>query len=143
MNQASYVESLHGNDVQRSSDRKSRLRRWVTCLALVAAGSLTGCAAEVATAPVAPADYYYYPYTYYDGHIVYYVNGSWYYPYGNRWYYYRRVPPELAHRTGSLYYYRAPYARPYRYSTPYRTPAPYRPAPYGRGGGPPPAHWHR
>jgi hypothetical protein len=143
MNQASFVESLHGNDVQRSSDRKGRVLRWVSCLAFVAASSLSGCAAEVATAPVAPVDYYDYPYTYYDGHIVYYVNGSWYYPYGNRWYYYRRVPPELAHRNGSLYYHRAPTARPYRYSTPYRNPAPYRPPPYGRGGGPPPAERHR
>jgi len=113
-------------------------------LALIAATSgLSGCAAEVATAPAAyvPDDYYDYPYTYYDGHIVYYVNGSWYYPYGNRWYYYSRVPPELAHRSGSFYYNRGPYYRAAPYARPYRTPnypAPYYHTPYGRGGGPPP-----
>jgi hypothetical protein len=94
-----------------------------------------GCTAEVAAVPAAPvADYYDYPYTYYDGHIVYYVNGGWYYPYHDSWYYYRSVPPDLARRTGSLYYYRGPsYRAP---PAPYAHP--YYPAPYGRGGGPPP-----
>ena len=123
--------------------------RWARVALFVAAVGLVGCAAEIAPAAQPPADYYYYPYTYYDGHIVYYVDGSWYYPYGNRWYYYRRVPPELAHRTGSLYrspYHRAQAAPPaYRAAPPaYRAAPPaYRAAPpYGRGGGPPPGH-HR
>jgi hypothetical protein len=100
---------------------------------VVAAAGLVGCAAEVAPAVAVPRDYYYYPYTYYDGHIVYYVNGSWYYPYGNRWYYYRQVPPDLARHTSSLRYYRPPYYRAPAAPHDYRTPAP-----YGRGGGPPP-----
>ena len=111
--------------------------RWTGLLALVAAtAGLSGCAAEVATEPAVavPSDYYYYPYTYYDGHIVYFMNGSWYYPYGNRWYYYRHEPPELSSRTGSLRYYRPPY-----YRAPAAAPPYYRtPSPYGRGGGPPP-----
>jgi hypothetical protein len=109
---------------------------------IAASSALTGCAAEVATAPVAPRDYYYYPYTYYDGHIVYFMEGNWYYPYGNRWYVYRHVPSGLVYRPGRMYqyhhaprYYRAaPYARPY-----YRGPAPrpyYAPPPRGHGGGP-------
>jgi hypothetical protein len=82
------------------------------------------CTAEVA-AVSPPRDYYYYPYTYYDGHIVYYIDGSWYYPNGGRWYSYRHAPAALQ----TSHYYRSPY---------YRAPASpyYRTPPYGRGGGP-------
>jgi hypothetical protein len=77
----------------------------------VAVSGVAGCRAEVEPAVAVPADYYAYPYTYYDGHIVYFVHGSWYYPYGNRWYHYRRVPSGLERRTGSLHYYRPPHGR--------------------------------
>jgi hypothetical protein len=106
--------------------------RWAG-LALVAASSgAVGCVAEVAPAPVAPLDYYYYPYTYYDGHVVYYVQGNWYYPYGDRWYYYRHVPPGLVYRRAPVYQYRPPY---YYYRAPYARPPYYR-VPRGYGGGP-------
>jgi hypothetical protein len=86
---------------------------------MVALACLAGCTAEVETAhpvvvtetthPVAvtddetvvevetvpAADVYAYPRTEYRGHVVYYVNGRWYYPRGRRWYYYRSEPPEL------------------------------------------------
>jgi hypothetical protein len=97
-------------------ESRSLVRKASILTLVAAAAGLAGCVAEVAPAPVAPVDYYEYPYTYYDGHIVYFVHGSWYYPYGNRWYYYRRVPPGLSRRSGELHYYHAP---------------------YGRGGGPP------
>jgi hypothetical protein len=125
--------NLASADVQRGD--VARAKRWgravvryAALVALIAASSaLGGCAAEVATAPVPPRDYYYYPYTYYDGHIVYFVEGNWYYPYGNRWYVYRHVPPALASR--HVYQYRGPY---------YRAPAarPYARPPYGHGSGP-------
>src|SRR5262245_57744862 len=92
--------------------------RWIVrgVAGLMFAAAVTGVAGCMATAEVEPAvavpdDYYVYPYTYYDGHIVYFVHGSWYYPSGNRWYHYRRVPPGLERRTGSLQYYREPYGR--------------------------------
>jgi len=91
---------------------------------LVAAGSIAmvaGCTAQVETAspgvvddeveaPAAPARYETYPQTEYRGHVVYLVDGRWYYPRGRRWYYYRTEPaPLVRHRT---YVQSAPPARP-------------------------------
>src|SRR5689334_6982210 len=104
--------NLASADVQRGDDaRWGRVivRRAAVVVLIAASSALTGCAAEVVTAPVAPSGYYYYPYTYYDGHIVYFVEGNWYYPYGNRWYVYRHVPPGLAYPY--TYQYRGPYYR--------------------------------
>jgi hypothetical protein len=141
----SSLEHVQARDVPRW---RGALARCVGVAALALAGAtVSGCAAEVVPAPAAPVDYYYYPYTYYEGHIVYNVNGSWYYPYGNRWYYYRHVPPALAGRSGSLQYYRPPYYRATPYARPgYTAPPAYRPnyrAPYGRGGGPVPYEHRR
>src|SRR5262245_38731571 len=78
------VHRVQHGDARRFVRWEHVAARWAGLLALVAASSVfVGCAAEaeVAPAPAVPVDYYYYPYTYYDGHIVYYVDGSWYYPY--------------------------------------------------------------
>jgi hypothetical protein len=98
-------------------------KRWISSFARAAAipvaiatsaGALAGCTAEVAPA-VAPVGYYdSYPYTVYEGRTVYYVNGRWTYPDGNRWYYYRHAPPALERRRTELHY----------------------PRGYGHGGGP-------
>jgi hypothetical protein len=55
-------------------------------------------AVEVETVPA--ADFSAYPRAEHRGHVVYYVNGRWYYPRGRRWYYYRTEPPELTRHRG-------------------------------------------
>ena len=136
------VHRVQQGDAKRFVRCNHVAARWAGLLALAAVSSIfVGCAAEaeVAPAPAVPVDYYYYPYTYYDGHIVYYVHGDWYYPYGNRWYYYRSAPPGLAHYAGPMHQYRSPYYQAAPYARPqYRAPAapPYRPAPRAHGGGP-------
>src|SRR4051812_15989967 len=117
---------------------------------LLSAGALAGCSAEVAPGPVAVDAYYgydYYPHTYYQGRTVYFIDGRWGYPQGDRWNYYRQEPPGLAwHRT---YIQQAPpapryapgYYGNYRPAPGYDAPA-YRGAPMYHGaptyqGGPP------
>jgi hypothetical protein len=131
MDSHSPLDRVQQGDAGRLARWGRRAARWAGRLLLAAGGTgLAGCVAEVAPAPVAPLNYYYYPYTYYDGHIVYHVAGNWYYPYGNQWYYYRRVPPGLAYHPGVVYQYRPP--------SYYRAPPVYRvaPPPRGYGGGP-------
>jgi hypothetical protein len=136
MHSASALQRVQQGDAGRFTRCGRALARWAARLACLGLGAgVVGCVAEVAPAPVVPADYYFYPYTYYDGHIVYNMYGNWYYPYGNRWYYYRHVPPGLVYRQGAMYQYRPPpsYYRgaPY-YRAPYARP-PYRVVPYGGG----------
>jgi hypothetical protein len=111
---------MRKNLFRTSAKRIAALARAAAVVGSVAlgGGALAGCTAEVA-AEAGPANYYAYPYTYYEGRPVYFVNGRWYYPAGNRWYYYRRVPPELARRRAYVH--------------------PAHPG-YGRGGGPRPGH---
>ena len=75
---------------------------------MIVSSTLSGCAARVQPATVAvvaeddllvdtaPVNIYAYPHTEYCGSVVYYVDGRWYRPYNNRWYYYRSEPPALA-----------------------------------------------
>jgi hypothetical protein len=42
-----------------------------------------------------PENYAYYPHTYYDGQVTYYVDGRWYTRRGRDWVYFRDEPPEL------------------------------------------------
>ena len=88
---------------------------------LLASSGMTACTAEVHTVhpgivaedevevDTVPVDVYAYPHTEYRGHTVYYVNGRWYHPRGNRWSYYRNEPPELVRHRG--YVEQAPPAR--------------------------------
>ncbi len=83
--------------------------------------ALGGCTAQVETAtPVVvddevevetvPVQVENYPHTVYRGHVVYLVDGRWYYPRGRHWYYYRTEPaPLVRHRR---YIQSAPPARP-------------------------------
>lgn len=77
--------------------------------------------------------YGYYPYTYFDGRPVYYVDNRWMYRDGGAWRYYYREPPEL-------YRYRSTVRQaPPAYGYPrggYAPPPAYRGAPAYRGGGP-------
>ncbi len=108
------MQPTHWQSVRTSL--RPLVRRIAPLFIIAASAGLAGCAATVEPAVAVPVNYYEYPYTYYDGHVVYYVQGHWYYPHRDRWYHYRRVPPDLARRS-TYYYHRAP---------------------YGRGGGPPP-----
>jgi hypothetical protein len=88
---------------------------------VIASSTLSGCTARVQPATVAvvaeddlvvdaaPVNVYAYPHTEYRGTVVYYVNGRWYRPHGNRWYYYRSEPPALARQR--QYVQQAPPAR--------------------------------
>jgi len=67
----------------------------VGCTAQVQPASATVVADEEVTVEAAPVDVYTYPHTEYRGTTVYYVNGRWYRPRGNRWSYYRTEPAEL------------------------------------------------
>src|SRR5437763_16617048 len=99
------VHTMRASSSKKVATMFRSLVRWAGVLVVVGATvGLTSCVADVEPAVAVPADYYAYPYTYYDRHIVYHVNGSWYYPYANRWYQYRRVPPDLARRNDSHHY---------------------------------------
>jgi hypothetical protein len=65
---------------------------------VVASATTDDSVVEVETVPA--ADITAYPHTEYDGRVVYYVNGRWYYPHGRRWYYYRKEPPALVRHRG-------------------------------------------
>jgi hypothetical protein len=91
----------------------------VSCAAWAAAG----CTAQVqpvsasivtdeeVVVDATPVNIYSYPHTEYRGSTVYYAEGRWYRPRGNRWYYYHREPADLVrHRQ---YIQAAPPARPY------------------------------
>jgi hypothetical protein len=85
---------------------------------------LVGCTAQAQVQPAtvsvvteeelvvdaAPVNVYTYPHAEYGGATVYYVEGRWYRPRGNRWSYYRSEPAALVrHRR---YVQEAPPARP-------------------------------
>lgn len=90
----------------------------------------TGRAVGYVAITSAPFGYAAYPSTYYDGRIVYFVDGRWGYPYGDRWVYYQHEPPPLARYRVELhrplpaggYYYRPGFGHP--------PPPPPRPGPY-------------
>jgi len=140
--------------------------RWFALLSVGLALSSGGCVATVGTGPYVaasvPADVYWYPYTYYEGNLVYFVGDYAYYNTGGHWYYYPHLPPALYDRRAAVIreypyvrsappayrpspYYRAPpvYGAPPAYRPPptyhappaYRTPPAYRPPP---GHAPPP-----
>jgi hypothetical protein len=100
---------------------------WVTrCATAVVVSGVSwiaaGCTAQIQPASAvvvtddevvedtAPVNVEVYPHTEYRGATVYYVNGRWGRPRGNRWSYYRNEPAELVrHRS---YVQQAPPARP-------------------------------
>jgi hypothetical protein len=82
----------------------------VGCTAQVQPASATIVTDDEVAVEATPVNIYSYPHTEYRGATVYYVNGRWYRPRGNRWYYYHREPAELVrHRR---YIQAAPPARP-------------------------------
>jgi len=96
-------------DVPKLSKVLRSRAAFASAAALAAGFILTGCTAQGETARPAvvtnddaavevqtvPADVYTYPRSEYRGRTVYLVNGRWYYPHGQHWYYYRAEPPEL------------------------------------------------
>jgi hypothetical protein len=84
----------------------------------VAGLALTACVGSgYVEADVPPADIEVYPYTYYDGQVVYLVGDRWYTRHNDVWVYYRTEPTYLRDyrvhyqvRTGRpVYHYRRPY----------------------------------
>ncbi len=90
-------------------------------VAAVSAAALTACVVEpqptyaYAYAGV-PANIYLYPYTVYDGRIVYFYGGRSYFQSEGRWVYYTREPPALYHQRA--YVQSAPPAYGRRYYAP-------------------------
>ncbi len=83
----------------------------------------------VGTVTITSAPLYYdaYPHTYYDGRVVYYVDGRWGYPAGSgRWTYYQQEPPPLVRYRTTIQ--SAPPAAP-RYTSPPPRSAPPQSAP--------------
>lgn len=68
-------------------------RAWLSCIAALA---LTGCVSGPARSAYG-VHYYWdaYPHTYYRGRTVYWIDDSWRYRDGGRWYRYTYEPPEL------------------------------------------------
>jgi hypothetical protein len=95
----------------------------IIAIAAALAAASSGCTARVSTAASAavvdddevavesvPVEVTTYPRTEYHGHVVYLVDGRWYYPRDRHWYYYRTEPaPLVRHRA---YIQSAPPARP-------------------------------
>jgi hypothetical protein len=80
------------------------------CTAQVRPATVSVVTDDVVAVDTAPVNVYTYPHTEYRGTTVYYVDGRWYRPRGDRWYYYHDEPPELVrHRR---YIQEAPPARP-------------------------------
>jgi len=85
---------------------------WVAagCTAQIQPASASVVTDDVVAVDAAPVNIYTYPHTEYRGTTVYYVDGRWYRPRGDRWSYYHNEPPELVrHRR---YVQQAPPARP-------------------------------
>lgn len=67
----------------------------VGCVARAQPVGATVVADDEVYVDAAPVNVYTYPHTEYGGTTVYYVNGHWYRPRGNRWSYYRAEPAAL------------------------------------------------
>ena len=84
-------------------------------IGLALALGCSGCGAafypDAVYVDAVPAHIETYPYTYYDGRLVYFVDGRWYYRSGPSWYYYRSEPLHLYEYRGSIHRARPAYYR--------------------------------
>jgi hypothetical protein len=71
------------------------LRRFVAASTLLGLLTLAGCASRAYVGAEAPVGIGAYPSTYYDGHVVYWVDDRWYAQRDGLWVYYRSEPFEL------------------------------------------------